>query len=115
MAEPSIAVHAGSATVSAAILTLLPGIDANAVIGALCGAVLFFVSTQQELPLWIRLVYLPISFVIGYLGGPAVLGEMVEASAVSAFIGAAITVTAGLRVIDGVRTLDLKTWLGGKK
>ncbi len=117
MAEPSTTAAAGTASLIAALLALLPGIDPDAAIGAFCGALLFFISGKQEFPLWIRLAYLPISFVIGYLGGPSLLGDYLEATAVSAFIGASITVTAGIRVIESVRTLDLKAWLGpgGKK
>nr|WP_300309216.1 putative holin [Halomonas sp.] len=115
MAEPSSTTFAGITTLGATLFGLMPGVDANAVIGALCGAVLFFISSKQEFALWVRITYLPISFVIGYLGGPSVLGDYLEASAVSAFIGAAVTVTAGQRFIDVVRTVDLKAWLGGKK
>ncbi|MGJ7457297.1 putative holin [Halomonas sp. RA08-2] len=117
MAEPSTAVAAGTISLTAALIALLPGVEPDAAIGAFCGALLFFISGKQEFPLWMRIAYLPISFVIGYLGGPSLLGDYIEATAVSAFIGASITVTAGIRVIEGVRTLDLKAWFGsgGKK
>ena len=114
MAEPSTATAVATATGLAALIGWLPGVDANAVIGAFCGATLFVISAK-ELGLFERFAYLLISFAIGYLGGPALLGEMLEHSAVSAFIAAAVTVTAGLRAIEGVKTLDLKAWLGGRK
>jgi hypothetical protein len=114
MAEPSTATAAGTASLAALVIGMLPGIDANAVVGAFCGAALFVISAK-ELGLLERLAYLAISFLIGYLGGPATLGDMLEHSAVSAFIAAAVSVTAGLRAIEGVKTLDLKAWLGGKK
>lgn len=113
MTDPNV-IAAGSAGLVAAVISQIPGIDANAVIGAFCGALLFSVSAKG-LSLWVRLVYLLISFVIGYLGGPAILGSYLEHSAASAFVGATITVTAGLRAIESVRTLDLRAWLGGKK
>lgn len=112
MAEPSTAVAAGTISLTATLLALLPGVDPDAAIGAFCGALLFFISGKQEFPIWVRIAYLPISFVIGYLGGPSLLGNYLEATAVAAFIGASVTVTAGLRVIEGIRTLDLKAWLG---
>lgn len=111
MAEPSTTTVTGIVTLGAALLGLIPGIDANAIVGALCGAALFVVSANG-LRLFERLIYLVISFLIGYLGGPSQLGHIFEHSAVSAFIAAAISVTAGLRVIDTVKHFDLKTWLG---
>ena len=114
MAEPSTAAAAGTATLTAAVIGMMPGIDANAVVGAFCGASLFVISAK-DLGLFERFAYLLISFAIGYLGGPALLGDMLEQSAVSAFIAAAVTVTAGLRAIEGVKTLDIKAWLGGRK
>ncbi len=114
MAEPNTATAAATATLTAALVGMLPGIDANAIIGAFCGASLFVISAK-DLGLFERLAYLLISFCIGYLGGPAMLGSMLEHSAVAAFIMSAVTVTAGLRAIEGVKTLDLKAWLGGRK
>lgn len=114
MAEPSTVTAAGTASLTAVLVGMLPGIDANAVIGAFCGASLFVISAK-DLGLFERLAYLVISFLIGYLGGPAMLGGALDHSAVSAFAAAAVTVTAGLRAIEGVKTVDLKAWLGGKK
>lgn len=114
MAEPSTAAAAGSASLAALLIGLAPGIDANAVIGAFCGATLFVVSAK-ELNAVERVAYLLISFFVGYLGGPSMLGGMLDHTAVSAFIGAAVSVTFGLRAIEGVKTLDIRAWLGGKK
>ncbi|MBY5985716.1 phage holin family protein [Halomonas sp. DP5Y7-2] len=114
MAEPSTATAVATATGLAALIGWLPGVDANAVIGAFCGATLFVISAK-DLPIIIRLTYLMISLLIGYLGGPPVLGQWVPHSAVSAFIASATAVTAGLRAIEGVKTLDIKSLLGGRK
>lgn len=114
MAEPSTATAATTATIAALTVGMLPGVDANAVVGAFCGASLFVISAK-DLSLFVRFAYLLISFSIGYLGGPAMLSSVIEHSAVAAFIAAAITITAGLRVIEGVKTLDLKAWIGGRK
>lgn len=110
MAEPSTATAVATATGLAALVGWLPGVDANAVIGAFCGATLFVISAK-DLPTVVRLIYL----LIGYLGGPSVLGQWVPHSAVSAFIASATAVTAGLRAIEGVKTLDIKSLLGGRK
>ncbi|SDG60981.1 Putative phage holin [Onishia taeanensis] len=114
MAEPSTTTAVATATGLAALVGWLPGVDANAVIGAFCGASLFVISAK-DLGLFERFAYLVISLLIGYLGGPSVLGQWITHSAVSAFIGAATAVTAGLRAIEGVKTLDLKSLLGGRK
>lgn len=114
MAEPNTATAAATATLTAALIGILPGIDANAIVGAFCGASLFVISAK-DLGVLARVAYLLISFCIGYLGGPAMLGSVLEHSAVAAFIMSAVTVTAGLRAIEGVKTLDLKAWLGGRK
>ncbi|MEQ4541134.1 MAG: putative holin [Billgrantia sp.] len=114
MADPSTTTAAATATLTAVAIGMLPGIDANAVIGAFCGASLFVISAK-DLAMFERLAYLVISFLIGYLGGPATLGSLIDHSAVAAFIASAVTVTAGLRAIEGVKTLDLKAWLGGRK
>lgn len=114
MAEPGTMATAGTASLTALVVGMLPGIDANAVVGAFCGATLFVISAK-ELGIFERLVYLAISFCIGYLGGPATLGAYLEHSAVAAFIAAAVSVTAGLRAIEGVKTLDIKAWWGGGK
>lgn len=112
MAEPNAVTAAASASGMAAFVGMLPGIDANAIIGAFCGASLFVISAK-ELGILERFAYLVISLLIGYLGGPAVLGDWITHTAVSAFIFSATAVTAGLRAIEGVKTLDIKTLLGG--
>lgn len=71
MGEPAstaaTVVVAGGA--GAAVTGLLTGIDVLAVIGALAGALVFF-TTTEEMPVWKRLVFLVVSFVMGYLFAP---------------------------------------------
>ncbi|WP_417329576.1 putative holin [Halomonas cupida] len=114
MTDPGTTAITKGATLAATIFGMLPGVDPNAVVGAFCGATLFVVSAK-DLGLIERLAYMVISFLIGYLGGPAMLGDIFDHTAVSAFVASAITVTAGLRAIEGVKTLDIKAWLGGRK
>lgn len=112
MIEPSNTTALTTAVTAAWLTALLPGVDANAAVGAFCGATLFVISAE-ELGIGTRAVYLIISFLIGYLGGPTTLSPWIEHSAVSAFIGAAVAVTAALRAIEGVKRVDLGRWLGG--
>ncbi|MGJ8517521.1 putative holin [Carnimonas bestiolae] len=114
MTEPSTTAATGAASVSALIISLLPGIDTNAMVGAFCGATLFVVSAKN-LSLFERLTYLLISFLIGYMGGPALLKSVLGNTAVSAFVASAVTITIGLRVIELAKTIDLGRWFGGGK
>lgn len=72
MAEPASTaasvVVAGAA--GAGFAGLLTGIDTLAAIGALAGALVFF-TTTEEMPVWKRMVFLMVSFVMGYLFAPA--------------------------------------------
>lgn len=51
---------------------LLTGIDLLAAIGAFAGALVFF-TTTEELPVWKRVVFFLVSFVMGYLFSPALV------------------------------------------
>jgi hypothetical protein len=74
MAEPASTaasvVVAGAA--GAGFAGLLTGIDTLAAIGALAGALVFF-TTTEEMPVWKRMVFLLVSFVMGYLFAPALV------------------------------------------
>lgn len=50
---------------------LLAAIDREAALGALCGALVYF-TTTQELPTWNRLAFFMTSAVMGYLCAPAI-------------------------------------------
>lgn len=83
---------------------LLAGIDAYAAVGALLGALVFF-TTTEELPVWKRLVFLTVSFVMGYLFAPA-LGDFelygirpFKYSGPAAFGAAVLVVTVSLAAI----------------
>lgn len=112
MAEPSTTTALTTASAGITLAALLPGVDANAVVGAFCGATLFVISAN-ELGIGTRLAYLIISFLIGYLGGPTTLSPWFEHSAVSAFVASAVAVTLGLRAIDVAKRTDLGRWWGG--
>lgn len=54
---------------SAAMAGMLAGVDGNALTGALCGSLIFFMA-RHEIEIWKRLVYFIISLVMGYLFSP---------------------------------------------
>lgn len=88
------------------LASLLPGVDADAFIGAFAGATLFVVSAK-DLPIWKRLIYLAISVVAGYLGGTEVMRRFdVTSSGLAAFFCAATIITLTLALIERSRTAD---------
>lgn len=106
MAEPASTtasvVVAGAA--GAGFAGLLAGIDPLAAIGALAGALLFF-TTTEELPIWKRVLFLAVSFVMGYLFAPALVDVEVygirpfKYSGPAAFGAAVLVVTVALAAI----------------
>lgn len=117
MAEPSTtAVAAG--TVGVTLASLMIGVDVSALIGAFAGASLFVVSAR-ELSIIERLVYLLISILMGYLVGPKLSTHFWpswESTALPAFLTAVAVVTFALRVIEGVKSLDVsRLFPGGRK
>lgn len=98
----------------AAIYSWLLGLDGNAVIGAFAGAVLM-VMTSKDLRWAARLVYLLISWVMGYLAAPELLDHFpIHETGVAAFFSAAVVVVLTLQIIERVRALDLLGWLKNK-
>lgn len=67
MSEPATIVVVGGLGLAAT--GLLAGVDMLAVIGALAGSLVFF-TTTEELPVWKRVLFLLVSFVMGYLFAP---------------------------------------------
>lgn len=74
MAEPaSTAASVVVAGTAGAVLPgVLTGIDTLAAIGALAGALVFY-TTTETMPVWKRMVFLMVSFVMGYLFAPALV------------------------------------------
>lgn len=108
MSEPAIAPLATSAAVVTATVWM-PGIDSDALVGAIAGAALF-VTSSRELPLFRRVVYLLISAVIGYLAAPDVLAHLpLHSSAVAAFLAGALVVSVTVQLIERAKTFDVST------
>jgi hypothetical protein len=112
MAEPNTTTAAATAGAVTAF-SMLPGIDANTLIGACAGATLFVMSAR-DLCIFTRLVYLAISIAMGYLGGPPLLQHIFGEPAVSAFVAAASAIGVGLKIINSVDEIDLSKWFRPK-
>ena len=113
MSEPTVATLATSTALGTATATtaLLPGIDGNALVGAVAGAALF-VTSSRDLPLVRRVIYLVISTVVGYLAAPEVAARMgLQETGVSAFLAAAFAIAITVQGLERIKTLDLARWL----
>lgn len=104
MAEPTSTGVVVAGAFGAGLAGMLAGINTEAAVGALCGAMVYF-ATTQELPVVRRLTFLLVSFVMGYLGAPAlakaeVMGiGPIEFPGPAAFICSALVITVTLAAI----------------
>jgi hypothetical protein len=111
MTEPASATLAVAATLATATAatTLIPGIDGNALVGAIAGGALF-VTSARDLPLARRLAYLIVSAGAGYVSAPEVMQHVaIHSSGVAAFLAGATAVTVTTQVTERIKTLDLST------
>ncbi|EPQ0480622.1 putative holin [Pseudomonas aeruginosa] len=110
MAEPSgAAAVAGLVGIGAS--ALIPGIDANAVIGAFAGAI-FFVVYAKEISPWARLGYFAASWIVGYYVAGEVIGrEWARTSGLVAFGGALFCVAVGTSLLEWVQGGKTPGWL----
>lgn len=105
MAEPTSTTLGLAAGIGLA--ALLPGIDGNALVGAFAGAA-FFVLSAKEHPILIRLAYMLISLVMGYLGAPEITGlGLFQETGVAACLAGACCVYLLQWVLDQLKKLDL--------
>lgn len=113
MSEPAFTTLATTTALGTATATtaLLPGIDGNALVGAVAGAALF-VTSSRDLPLWRRVIYLVISTVVGYLAAPDVLAHVpLHSTAIAAFLGGALVVTLTMQLIERAKAFDFSRLL----
>lgn len=106
MAAESTAVVVGVA--GAGVVGMMAGFNPDAAVGAICGAVLFFMASQEH-PMRSRLVLFLISLVMGYLFSPVVAAAKfsmfgvdvgpLELPAPAAFVSAAFVVSATLTTL----------------
>lgn len=110
MAEPSTTTMAIVTSLSVTVAALFDVVDAPTLIGATAGASLFVMSAR-DLCIFTRFMYLVISMVMGYLGGPAMLDRFFGEPVVSAFVLSACTIGLGLKLINWVDNIDLNKWI----
>ncbi|MWK55781.1 hypothetical protein GO594_07330 [Pseudomonas otitidis] len=113
MAEPSSTALAVAAPTALGITaaSLVPGVDLNAVIGGVAGA-LFFVAWARDLTVWARLAYLFVSWIGGYQVAVEVVGRGYSSySGLPALISGALIVAALISVADWVRGGQPPAWL----
>lgn len=111
MAEPTSAAAAGYFSISVWLMTLLPGVDANALYGAFAGAVTF-VLYAKETPLVSRLGYGMISLLVGYFAVPDAKAALVnympiKESFVVAFVVSVVVMTLTLTALDRIKKIDV--------
>ncbi|MGI4815403.1 MAG: putative holin [Janthinobacterium lividum] len=105
MAEPNLTTLSLSASIG--LLSLTPGIDGDALIGAFTGAALVVV-TSNNLGVFKRLAYMCISLVMGYLAAPEIVSATpIRSASVAGFFAAALVITVTLQLIERVKTFDL--------
>lgn len=112
MADAStVAVVAVPAVVGVGGAAFLPGVDLNAVIGAMAGA-LFFVAWARDLSSWARISYLITSWIGGYFAAVEVVARSVTSySGLPALLSAAVIVTVMISVLEWVKTGELPNWI----
>jgi hypothetical protein len=110
MAEPATTTLATAAAVATAT-AFVPGVDGNALIGAIAGGALF-VTGAKDLPLWQRALYLVASPGVGYLAAPDVAERLaLHSTGLAAFLAAALAVTITARLVAWAGSLDLSKFL----
>lgn len=101
-----------SSSITTALITLfgagaagaMAGIDTQAMIGALGGALVYF-TTTKELPMPNRIIFFLVSFFVGYMAAPAIAKAEIfgigpiEVTGIGAFVASALVVTATLSAI----------------
>lgn len=108
MAEPSTSTAIGITLVSgAALSTILPHIDSNAVFGAIMGAALV-ASTRTDLPGWKRLMSFLFSALCGYGGaGEFLARDLAKQSFFPAMLTALVIIPLALKVMALGPDIDL--------
>lgn len=114
MEPTSSAVSAGLVFGTVALTSLLPGMNGDALIGAFAGAVVFALHAK-DVTVIKRLIYMAVSFVVGYLAAPEVMHWTgLQSFTVSAFAASALIVTAALAGIDKIKAFDITSlWKRG--
>lgn len=114
MEPTSSAASAGLAFGAVALTSMMPGVNADALIGAFAGAVVFALHTK-DVAIIKRLIYMIVSFVVGYLAAPELMRYTgLQSYTVAAFLSAALIVTLALAGIEKIKSFDIsQLWKRG--
>lgn len=112
MADATTALVAAGGVVGLTTVSLVPGVDTNAVIGAFAGA-LFFMVFAKDLSLWARLGYFVASWIVGYYFSSEAIGQSwAKTPGLVAFFGALFTVVICVSLLEWIQGGKLPGWLG---
>lgn len=115
MEPTSSAVSASAAMGAVAFTSLLPGVNGDALIGAFAGAVVFALHAK-DIVIAKRLVYMVVSFAMGYFGAPEVMRLTgAQSYTYAAFGASASVVTVALWGIDWIKRGGLSSFLGKRE
>ncbi len=104
MTEPATPTAVAAPVAGAALAGLVAGVSPEAAAGALCGALVFFISAREH-PIIGRLLLFMVSFVMGVLFAPAMAGVSipgigpVNLPGPAAFVASTLVVTVSLAAI----------------
>jgi Putative phage holin len=115
MTEPAsaalIALTSTALATAATAGSYVPGVDANALVGAIAGGALF-VTSARDLPITRRVIYLLISSGVGYMGAPELIQHVpLKSTGIAAFLCGALAVNITTLLIERVKTFDFGSLL----
>lgn len=106
MTEPATTFLGLAAATTVAASAMVPGVDANAIVGAVAGGALF-VTSARDLTVRMRLAYLLVSAGAGYVAAPELMQRLpLHSTGVAAFLAGALAVTVTTQLIERVKTFD---------
>lgn len=107
MAEPtSTTVVVATATAGVGLATLVPGMDGNALFGAVIGGALIALN-QKDLRAWQRITGLLVSVGAGYVSASEVVAQTpITQTGPAGFVGAIIVVPLALKVLEMIEKND---------
>ena len=95
------------------MLALFLEVDSAALAGAFSGASL--VALNNKSTFFLRIAYLMISMIIGYLAAPEILAQTpLSQSGVAAFLASAVAIAVVLQLWELIRKIELPRWLRNK-
>ena len=113
MTEPTSLAGTGMVVAGISVAAILPGIDADALIGAFAGGTIYVISTPA-LKLWQRLAYLIVSAIAGYQAtGEVQRLTPIHSTGLSAFIVSAVIIAIALAIIEKCKKGDFSWFRRG--